>query len=72
MRSWPSITTPKMLDFAPPYLIQLPTKRRQDEIVIAIFGPCLLRVQNVKGVAITKAKRKAVDNQLMMLSVVLK
>ena len=45
---------------------------RQAEIVMDNLGPCLCRAQNVNGVAATKAKRKAVDSQLITLSVVLK
>lgn len=72
IRSCPSITTLNVLDFAPPYLIQLPTSRRQEEITMDVFGPCLLSAQNVKGVATTNANRKEVESQLMTLSVVSK
>ena len=72
MRSWPSITTPNVFERVPPYLTQLPTRRRQAAIVMEILGPCLWSAQNVNGVAATNAKRKAVESQLMMLSVVLK
>lgn len=72
MISCPNMTTAKTLDFAPAYLTQLPISRKQEDITIAVFGPCLLSVQKVKGVATTNENRKAVDSQLIALSVVLK
>ena len=66
------MTTEKVLERVPPYLTQLPTKIREAEIMIESLGPCWWRDQNVNGVATTKAKRKAVESQLMTDSLVLK
>lgn len=66
------MTTPKIFDLAPANLIQFPTSSRHEEMIIDVLGPCLLKAQKVNGVATTKAKRKAVDSQLIALSVVLK
>ena len=43
---------------------------RSDEVMIAKRGPPLCNVHNVAGEAATKAKRKHVLSQLMMLEVV--
>ena len=37
-------------------------------MTIEVFGPCLLKAQKVNGVATTKAKRNAVESQLIVLS----
>lgn len=70
VRSWPSITTAKTFDLAPAYLTQFPTSKKHEEMTIDVLGPCLLRAQKVNGVATTNENKKAVDSQLMVLSVV--
>lgn len=48
----------------------MPRRMRREEVRIARRGPPVCRVQIVAGEAITKAKKKPVLSQLMMLGFV--
>lgn len=50
--------------------IQLPSRIRMAAVMIARRGPPVCRVHIVAGEAATKAKRKPVESQLMMLGFV--
>ena len=69
--TWPKYTTPSVLVFVPAYLIQLPTSKSMEAMMMACLGP-VWRTRRAKGAPTRKEKRKVVAIQFMAVRLVSK